>query len=118
VIPAAVPATKRLWAPIRLTPPVRRRRRSFDASTPADAPAETMTATPRRTSDAIRLAGNARSPRRMPPPRRTNERRRVREADPRFSRPPTMVAATRAAAAETAERRMANPADSPRTLIA
>ena len=62
VTPAAVPATNRLWAPIRLTPPVRRRSRSFAASTAADAPAETMTATPRRTRDAYGIAGEREEP--------------------------------------------------------
>jgi len=40
----------------------------------------------------------------MPPPRRTNETRRVRDADPRLSRLPTSVAATSDAADDTADR--------------
>ena len=76
-----------------------------------------MAATTKRTSQATGFPGNANRPMIIEPPRRTKERRSVREAEPRFSQPPTTVADASAAADEIAESRMAKPAGSPRTLM-
>src|SRR5665811_131393 len=117
VSPAALRATKAACAPIRSTPPVRRRRRSFEASEPAEAPEDAIAATTQRTSQASGFPGKASRPTIIEPPRRTNERRRVREAEPRLSQPPTTVAETSAAADAIAESRIAKPGGSRRTLM-
>src|SRR5664280_2663230 len=117
VRPAALLATNAPWAPMRSTPPVRRRSRSFAAREPADAPDDAMAATTQSTSHATGFPGKASRPTIIEPPRRTNERRRVRDAEPRLSQPPTTVADTSAAADEIAESRIAKPGGSRRTLM-
>ncbi len=96
----------------------RRMRRSLAASVPVAAPADAMTATADRTSQASGWPGKASRPRNIEPPRMRNDSRSIREAELRPRIPPTTVEAISDAPDDRADRRIANPADSPRTEIA